>query len=205
MRSKLGIDREIRRIHEMAPMGYFLHLHIRCAMALYASTTYPDAWKQRYSAQGYQRDDPIFEWGFSADGVVRWDELPEVVRDPIGIMADAARFGLRHGVCCAVGPMTSRTVVAAAREDEPFSDAEMQEFAFLVRRMHKVSEPPRSLTRTQVEALRRIEAGEPHEVAAASLGVSLGALKARLSAARGRLRCATTAETVEMAKTYGLM
>ena len=189
----------------MAPSGYFLKLHIHYAMALYAVVTFPTAWKVRYSQRAYQQHDPIFGWAFGHEGVVRWDEMLSHVDDPDGVLADAATFGLRHGVCCSVGPMTSRSIVAAARETDPFTDEELAEFAFLSRRMHKVTEPPRSLTPAQVEALRRIEAGDRHEVAAEALGISVSAFKARLSSARDKLMCGTTSETVERAREYGLM
>ena len=205
MVKRLGIERELSRIGEMAPQGYFLKLHVHHAIALYAATTYPPEWKAHYSTHAYQLHDPLFAWCYAQEGVIRWRDLPRATPDAARVLDDAAAHGLRFGLCCSVGPILSRSVIAAARGKSEFTDDEMTEFAFLCRRIHKVTEPPRSLTPAQVEALRRIEAGERHEAAAESLGISVSAFKARLSSARDKLMCGTTADTIEKAREYGLM
>ena len=205
MSKRSGIEHELLRIQEMAPLGYFVGLHIRFAAPLITFVTYPEEWKTHYNAQAYHLRDPMVAWGFSREGVARWSEIEEELPDPFGIMREAREFGLRHGVCCSHGPISSRTIVSAARGEEPFTDDEMAEFAFLVRRMHKVTEPPESLTPAQIAALRRIAAGDRHEAAAEALGISVSALKARLASARDKLLCRTTAETLQKAKDFGLM
>jgi LuxR family transcriptional regulator len=61
------------------------------------------------------------------------------------------------------------------------------------------------LTKAQVEALRCIAQGDRHAAAAAKLGISESALKARLTAARHNLMARTTAEAIQRAKDYRLL
>jgi len=68
-----------------------------------------------------------------------------------------------------------------------------------------MTEPPESLTPAQIQALRLIAAGDRHAAAAAKLGISESALKARLNAARQRLLARTTAEAIQRAKDYRLL
>ena len=189
----------------MAPMGYFVGLHIRFAVPLVTYVTYPEDWRTHYNARAYHLRDPMVAWGFSREGVIRWTDIPGEIPDPFGILGEASEFGLTHGICCSFGPISSRSIVSAARADAPFTEDEMAEFNFLTKRMHKVTEPPHSLTPAQIAALRRIAAGDRHEAAAEALGISTSALKARLASARDKLMCRTTAETLQKAKDYGLM
>ena len=205
MSKKSGIEHELARLTGMAPMGYFVGLHIRFAVPLITYVTYPDDWKSHYNANAYHLRDPMVAWGFSREGVIRWSDIPAEVPDTFGILDEAAQFGLIHGICCSFGPIASRTIVSAARENAPFTEDEMAEVNFLTKRMHKVTEPPQSLTQAQIAALQRIEAGDQHEAAAQALGISTSALKARLASARDKLMCRTTAETLQKAKDYGLM
>ena len=203
MTEKTGIDHELEALGRLAPAGYFVGLHIRFAAPLVNQVTYDRAWQRHYNAQAYQLRDPMVAWGFSREGTTRWSEIP--IPDPFDILGQAAAHGLKHGLCVSHGPMRSRSIVSAARADRPFEDQEIAEAAALTARMHALTEPPGSLTDAQVEALRRIAAGDRHAAAAAKLGISESALKARLTSARQRLACRTTAETLQRAREYGLM
>ena len=75
----------------------------------------------------------------------------------------------------------------------------------VIRTLHDLTEPPESLTQAQIDALRLIAAGDRHTAAAAKLKISESALKARLTAARERLRARTTAEALQRAKEFGLL
>ena len=100
--------------------------------------------------------------------------------------------------------MSSRTIAGAARADREFTDEEMDHIHRIVQRMHDLSEPPARLSRPQAEALRCIADGDRH-AAAARLGISESAFKARLTSARQKLMARTTAEAVQRAKEYGLI
>jgi LuxR family transcriptional regulator len=61
------------------------------------------------------------------------------------------------------------------------------------------------LTTAQIEALQCISNGDRHTAAAAKLGISESALKARLKSARIRLEARTTSEAVRKAREYRLL
>jgi len=84
-------------------------------------------------------------------------------------------------------------------------DAEITEIGEIVRRLHVETTPPESLTDAQAAALRLIANGSRHAQAAAELGISESALKARLKSARERLLARTTAEAVQRASEYKLL
>jgi LuxR family transcriptional regulator len=104
-----------------------------------------------------------------------------------------------------VGPLSSRTIMGATRDDREYTDHEMEDIYKIVQRMHEVSEPPTQLSKAQVEALRCIAEGDRHAAAAAKLGISESAFKARLASAREKLSARTTAEAIQRAKEYGLL
>jgi len=71
--------------------------------------------------------------------------------------------------------------------------------------MHDLAQPPEELTKAQVEALKCIADGDRYIAAAAKLGISESALKARLASARERLMARTTPEAIQRAKDYRLL
>ncbi|WP_212523667.1 autoinducer binding domain-containing protein [Actibacterium sp. MT2.3-13A] len=203
MFEKSAFDRELRKLDAFAEAGYFLGLHIRFTSPVMSFTTYNQAWTDHYTNNGYVLRDPMTAWGFCTTGSTRWSN--KKIPDPFGIFKEAARFGLRHGVTISCGPIRSRTIASVARADREFTDAEIDEIEVLVRRLHDMTEPPQRLTKAQIEALRCIADGDRHAAAAAKLGISESALKARLTSARDRLMARTTAEAIQRAKDYGLL
>ncbi len=187
----------------MAPKGFFFALHIRFAMPLINLQTYPQGWVDRYTEQAYALRDPIIAWGFSTNGVARWSEI--TIPDPFNILGQAREFGMVYGVAVSCGPMKSRTIASASRDDREFTDEEMGSFAAVISHLHDVTEPPTSITPAQIEALRCIAAGDRYAAAAAKLGISESALKARLAAARETLLARTTAEAIQRARDYRLI
>jgi len=198
MAIKVELDRDLAELDRMAPAGYFLGLHIRFVAPVLTYQTYCQEWLDHYTQQGYALRDPMIAWGFSTIGTTRWSEID--IPDPFGIFAEAAEFGLKFGVSVSCGPTTSRTIAGVAREDHEFIDEEIHQIRDLVLRLHEITEPPESLTEAQLEALRLIAAGDRHAAAAAKLGISESALKARLVSARQRLMARTTAEAIQRAK-----
>jgi len=85
------------------------------------------------------------------------------------------------------------------------TDDEIAQISVLVRRLHDMTQPPESLTKAQIEALRCIAAGDRHAAAAAKLGITESAFKARLMSARERLMARTTTEAIQRAKEYRLL
>lgn len=197
------IDLHTRNLAKIAPKGFFFALHIRFALPLIHIQTYPQGWTDRYTEEAYALRDPIIAWGFSTVGSTRWSEL--TIPDPFDIMGQARAFGMVYGLAVSTGPMRSRTIATASRDDREFEDAEIAAFTALVDRLHAITEPPESLTAAQIEALRRIAAGDRHAAAANKLGISESALKARLAAARASLLARTTTEAIQRARDYRLL
>jgi LuxR family transcriptional regulator, quorum-sensing system regulator SdiA len=186
-----------------APSGYAIGLHIRFAAPLITAHTYPEEWLRIYTSRAYALRDPLIFWGLSCEGTTRWSEIE--LPDPFDIFGQAREFGLNFGCAVACGPLTSRTIVGAARADREFEDAEIAGIQAIVWKMHEIAEPPEELTKAQVEALKCIADGDRHIAAAARLGISESALKARLTAAREKLSARTTSEAIQRAKDYRLI
>ena len=199
----LGIEKELELLDGMSPCGYFLGLHIRFATPLILFQTYSRAWVDHYSAQAYQLRDPMVMWAFSEEGATRWSEIQ--IPDHAGVFREAADFGMPFGACISFGPLTSRSICGFGRADREYTDAELSQLNATVQHLHLATEPPESLTPAQRDALRLIAAGDRHAAAAAKLGISESALKARLNAARQRLMARTTAEALQRAQGYRLI
>lgn len=203
MSKRSGLSAEIAKLEPYAPVGYFLGLHIRFAVPLMDFKSYPQGWLDQYTEQGYALRDPIIAWGFGQIGAARWSNLG--IPDTFGILEEAASYGLKYGVAISYGPISSRTIAGTARSDREYTDDEIAEIQKIIRKLHDVTEPPQSLTKAQIEALTCIAAGDRHAAAAAKLGISESALKARLTSARQKLLARTTTEAVQRAKDYRLL
>lgn len=203
MSAPLGIDRRLHELGLLAPGGYFIGLHIRFTSPLMTFQTYDQAWIDYYTNNGCVLRDPMTAWGFSTTGSIRWSD--ERLPDPFGLFKEAARYGLKYGATVSYGPISSRTIASVARSDREFTDDEIARVAGIVHNLHDMTEPPEELTAAQIEALKCIAGGDRHAAAAAKLGISESALKARLNSARQRLMARTTAEAIQRAKDYRLI
>lgn len=197
------IDNLLVELGNQAPAGYYLALHIRFAAPLMMFQTFNQTWTDHYTQNAYALRDPLVAWGISRTGATRWSDID--LPDPFGIMAEAATYGLRYGVCISCGPMSSRTIASTARADREFSDEEIASISGTVLHLHHKTEPPDNLTPAEVEALKIVASGERYAAGAARLGISESALKARLSTARKKLFARTSAEAIQRAKDYRLL
>lgn len=191
------------KLQKLAPFGYSYSVHIRFALPLLHHQTYPEGWAELYAEEAYALRDPIIAWGFSQTGTSRWSEFE--IPDPFEILSKARNFDMNYGFAVACGPIKSRTIASAARPDQEFSNEEMEEFSRIIHQIHDLSEPPNSLTKAQIDALRLIAEGDRHAAAAAKLDISESALKARLSSARTNLHARTTAEAIQRARDFRLL
>ncbi len=203
MSLRTSVDYHTTRLSALAPNGFFYALHIRFAMPLMHHQTYPQGWIDLYTEEAYALRDPIIAWGFSQIGTSRWSEIK--IPDPFDILGQARRFDMNHGFAVSCGPMQSRTIASAARADREFTDDEILEFSRYIQQLHTLTEPPKSLTNAQVEALQCIANGDRHAAAAARLNISESAFKARLTSARASLFARTTAEAIQRARDYRLL
>ena len=198
-----GLELGLARLKRLAPKGYALGLHIRFASAHIMVQTYDPEWIERYTSRGYMLCDPIVSWGFANTGSSRWSELD--FPDPHDVLGQAAAFGLNYGVAISHGPVSSRTIGGFARGEREFTDEEISKIRETVAMLHEESTPPESLTSAQRHALRLVASGHRYAEAAALLGISESALKARLKSARDRLYARTTAEAIQRAQEYNLL
>ncbi len=203
MSARAEITAILSKLNPLAPKGYFIGLHIRFAAPIMQFQTYGKEWSDHYSTKAYALRDPMIAWGFSTNGAVRWSAIP--VPDPFNILGDAAAFGMKYGAAISHGPISSRSIGGMTRSDREYTDSEIEQISKLIRQLHELTEPPESLTKAQIEALRCIAEGDRHAAAAAKLGITESAFKARLISARERLMARTTAEALQRAKEYRLL
>ena len=198
-----GLELGLARLRRLAPQGYALGLHIRFASAHIMVQTYDPVWIEVYTSRGYMMCDPLISWGFANSGAARWTELDHP--DPHNVLGQAAEYGMVYGVAVSHGPTSSRSIGGFARSDREFTDKEISQIQETVKLLHVESTPPDSLTPAQRHALRMVASGHRYAEAAAILGISESALKARLKAARERLYARTTAEAIQRAQEYKLL
>ena len=198
-----GLDFELRKLSAVSPAGYFVGLHIRFAAPLISFQTYDQRWLDHYTQQAYALRDPTIAWGFSSTGACRWSEFG--IPDMFGILEMARSYGLVYGLTVSCGPIASRTIASFSRADREYEESEMVQIEAIVQRLHDFTEPPDSLTRSQIEALNCLANGMRHAAAAAKLGISESAFKARLNSVRLKLLARTNVEALQRAKEYKLL
>lgn len=203
MAQVFGIETHLERLDQIAPNGFFFGLHIRHTLPLFTHQTYPSLWVNHYNREAYALRDPIIAWGLDRVGTCRWSEID--IPDPFDILGQAQEFGMNFGIAVSFGPLHSRTIATASRPDREFTDTEIASFADVIDALHTIYRPPESLTDAQTEALRRIAEGDRYAAAAAKLGISQSAFKARLTAARSSLQARTTVEAIQKARDYRLL
>ena len=203
MAQVFGIETHLERLDQIAPNGFFFGLHIRHTLPLFTHQTYPSLWVNHYIREAYALRDPIIAWGLDRVGTCRWSEID--IPDPFNILGQAQEFGMNFGIAVSFGPLHSRTIATASRPDREFTETEIASFADVIDALHAIYQPPESLTDAQTEALRRIAEGDRYAAAAAKLGISQSAFKARLTAACSSLRARTTVEAIQKARDYRLL
>ncbi len=200
MTNSKGLEDCLGLLAALAPAGYSVGLHIRYAAPLFYKKTYDPAWQRIYDDNAYALRDPTVFWGLGIKGATRWSAIK--LPDPFNILEKARAYGLLYGAVISWGPITSRSIVGIARGDREYTDEEIEQAIEIVKQLHDLAEPPTELTKAQAEALRLLADGHRHTAAAAELGISESALKARLKSARTRLGARTTAEAIRKAREY---
>lgn len=202
-REKISLQENLDALSNLAPAGFSAGLHIRFASPLIYVRTYDEAWTKVYDENAYALRDPLVFWGLGVKGHTRWSAIK--LPDPFNILGQARSHGLVYGAVISCGPITSRSIIGMAHNEREFTDAEVAEAAKIVKNLHIAAEPPTELTPAQVEALRLLADGDRHAAAAAKLGISESAFKARLQSARVRLGARTTAQALKKAREYQLL
>ncbi|MEM7718429.1 MAG: autoinducer binding domain-containing protein [Pseudomonadota bacterium] len=199
----VSLQTNLDALSRLAPVGFSAGLHIRFASPLIYVRTYDEAWTKVYDENAYALRDPLVFWGLGVKGHTRWSEIK--LPDPFNILGQAQRYGLKYGAVISCGPITSRSIVGMAHDTREFTDDEIANAVGIVQKLHLAAEPPTELTPAQIEALRLLADGDRHAAAAAKLGISESAFKARLQSARVRLGARTTAQALKKAREYQLI
>ena len=186
-----------------APGGYSLIMGIRHSRPSILRCTYDARWQLRYAEKNYVMRDPLLAWGLEHVGVMRWED--ESIPDPHGIFVDARAFGLRYGLGMSQASGAQRSIAGFVRADRPFNAREARDLYALFSALHEDTGVTDQVTTAQIEALRLIAQGERNARAAARLGISESAFKARLRGARRALVARTTAEAIDRARSYGFI
>ena len=202
-RDSKSLQKNFDRLSQLAPVGFSAGLHIRFAAPLIYVRTYDEAWTKIYDENAYALRDPLVFWGLGVKGHTRWSAIK--LPDPFNILGQARSHGLAYGAVISFGPITSRSIVGMAHDAREFTDDEIAEAVEIVKNLHVAAEPPTELTPAQIEALRLLADGDRHAAAAAKLGISESAFKARLQSARVRLGARTTAQALKKAREYQLI
>ncbi|WP_114285244.1 autoinducer binding domain-containing protein [Candidatus Halocynthiibacter alkanivorans] len=203
MSRKHEVESLFSELQLISPFGYSARLHIRFAAPLLFRSTQSRLWTTKYDENAFAMRDPRIFWGLSICGVTRWSEIK--FPDPFHILKLAREHGMCFGAAVSCGPITSRSIIVVAREDQEFTDEEIEKLKVLTHALHKVCEPPSVLTICQIEALVLLDEGFRHASAAKKLEISVSALKVRLSSARKHLEARTTAEAIKKAREYRML
>ena len=200
---EVSLQSNLDALAALAPAGFSAGLHIRFASPLIYVRTYDAAWTKIYDENAFALRDPLVFWGLGVKGHTRWSAIK--LPDPFNILGQAQRFGLNFGAVISCGPITSRSIVGMAHAAREFTHDEIAEAVRIVHKLHAAAEPPTELTPAQIEALQLLADGDRHAAAAAKLGISESAFKARLQSARVRLGARTTAQALKKAREYQLL
>ena len=199
----VSLKHNFEKLSSLASAGFSAGLHIRFASPMMYVRTYDEAWTKLYDENAYALRDPLVFWGLGVKGHTRWSAIK--LPDPFNILGQARRHGLAYGAVVSCGPITSRSIVGIAHGEREFTDDEILQTVKIVESLHIAAEPPTELTPAQAEALRLLADGDRHTAAAAKLGISESAFKARLQSARVRLGARTTAQALKKAREYQLL
>lgn len=197
------IDREVEKLAPIAPGGYLLALRIRGSSPLQAYHTYPQAWIDEYTQNGYMLRDPLMTWALTIGGTIRWSSA--LLPDPFRIFRKAAAHGLHYGASVAYGPLGSLTICSMARGDREFTDAEIAAAKAIVIAVHDASQLPESLAEDDRRLLGALGSGRGTAAVAKALGLSETEAEARLASLCGRLFARSTDEALRHAKDYKLL
>ncbi len=190
----------------LAPEGFYIALRVGFAYPMAEHNSFPEAWIETYTAQGFMLSDPVMRWVYGNSGTTRWSEI--TLDDPLAILAHAAEHGLRHGAAVSVWDESGagqRSFGSFARADREFTDAEISDLRTRMQQLHDSTAPPQRLTEAELEALRLVKNGLLLKQIADELGVSEGAVKQRLRNAKAKLKARNSTQAATIAMEYGLI
>ncbi len=163
----------------------------------YNETTYPREWVDQYEKDNLYVGDPTVLWAFLNEGCKRWSaiRMPDARR----VFKKARTFGLTYGAIFAITVNDQKSILGVAHPERELTDEEIEridrEFRAAVGRFSSHSE----LTPAEIEVLQCLAHDFNVNEAALKLGISVTSAKQRLSRARTRLGCNSTARALVLA------
>jgi len=154
MTRRASIATVLHDIDRRSPAGFAAALHIRFARPTYLFQTYAKRWNDHYSATGAHMHDPVVRWGLQNTGRVLWSDLSPY--DETGFLEEAKDFGLMNGVGFGIVLSGSRSIVACARADRDFTEAETDDLERLVIDLHNLTLGPDQLSAADQRALTEL-------------------------------------------------
>lgn len=197
------LDVGLEKIGRVANAGCFLSLRIRGTTPLVTLHSYPQAWIDQYTENGYVLRDPITTWALTVGGTIRWSA--PMLPDPFRIFRKAAEHGLNFGASITEGPIGARSICSFARTDREPTDAEIAEVAAVLRDLHERVRLPASLDAEQKTILKTLAAAQGAQGVAAALAVGEEAARRRIRQLCELLIARTPDEAVQRARDYKLI
>lgn len=182
----------------MADAGFYIALHAGFSFARQEVNRLPPEWVDYYTVHGFFVHDPVMRWFYGNAGVTRWSAI--TLSDPKGVMRAAEEHGMTNGVAiCILGDAGHRSYANFFRKNGPFTDLQIVQLFDIVKFLHRGDSAEVPLTTAEIEALRLQSEGMRLKQIAWELGISVSAVKARLSNAKRKLGAQTASQAAMLA------
>ncbi|MCR8724599.1 autoinducer binding domain-containing protein [Frigidibacter sp. ROC022] len=125
---------------ELAISGYHIAACASFGLPAVSRSTLPEAWVSEYTEDALMLRDPVMLWIYAHSGVTRLSQIKE--DDDSGIMARAARHGLKYGAVVSHGTESSGKLLSYGifyRDDREFTDDELELLRLRVQSLHNTS------------------------------------------------------------------
>lgn len=153
-----SVSETLGALHQIAPAGYALGVHVEYTTPKFVFQTYPKAWLDYYSSNGLIMRDPMVAWGFENTGFARWSTLD----DAAGVLKLAGEYGMTFGAVTAVTSEDSRSIGGFAHPDREFTEDEMQTLLNGVQALHDATADAAELDEDTIQHLKKMSVMVTH-------------------------------------------
>ena len=192
-----GFDDEIAEMHALAPTGWIMGFNLTFRGPEHLFNAYPDAWRAIYEERNYFFGDPIAMWTMTNDGWVRWSEVR--IPDLRGVMREARRFRLNHGVAISRKVNGKRSFLTLSHPDREFTDEEIGRCAARFSLWTDLVLSRVTLGQGELDVLRCFRDGLGQAETASVLGIAESTVKQRALKACSKLGAKTRTQAVAIA------
>lgn len=190
----------INKATRLADAGFYIALHAGFSFPRQEINRLPPAWVEHYTVFGLLVHDPVMRWFYDNVGAIRWSKI--TLPDPKEVMRAAVDHGLTNGVAISIlGDAGHRSYANFFRRNLPFTDLQIVHLFDIVKFLHDGDTQEIPLTPAEVEVLRLQSEGMRLKQIAWELGISVSAVKARLSNAKRKLGAQTASQAAMLATT----